>query len=160
MTSKENLREAIEHTSRQFFAAYVDAGDQNNPAIINRDTDENCKRYYRPLTLLDFFGVPQDFAHENGAYEGGIDNNLKKGAVKTCEVSNMTIDVEARRSAATTKSDMVFKDGETLVMERAWILDFNDDGSKVVKVLEFCDQLATRRMVMKVYPEKFEDKSG
>ncbi|KAF9765349.1 hypothetical protein IL306_002437 [Fusarium sp. DS 682] len=155
MASNQGLREAIEHTSRQFFASYIDAGESNDASIINRNVDKDCKRYYRPLTLLDFFGVPSDFAHENDAYEGGIANNLKKGAIKTCQVSNMTIDVKARKSAATTKSDMVFKDGEVLVMEHAWILDFNEDGSKVVKVLEFCDQSATRRMVMKVYLEKF-----
>lgn len=70
-------------------------------------------------------------------------------------MENLTIDTEAKRAAATTKSDMVFKDGETLVMEHAWILDFSEDGGKVIRVVEFCDQLATRRMVGKVYPEKF-----
>ena len=54
-----------------------------------------------------------------------------------------------------TKADMVFKDGETIVMEHAWILDFSEDGRKVVSVVEFCDQVATRKMVAKVYPGRF-----
>lgn len=149
------LRQSIEHTARQFFAAYVETGEKNDPSIINRDVDEGCKRYYRPLSLCDFFGVPGDWSHDNKAYEHGIANNLTKGSLKTCEVSNMTIDVDVRRAAATTQSDMVFKDGESFVMEHAWILDFNEDGTKIVKVVEFCDQLATRRMVTKVYPDKF-----
>ncbi|KAG8669269.1 hypothetical protein FPOAC2_08591 [Fusarium poae] len=150
-----NLRQSIERTVRQFFAAYVESGEKSDPSIINRDVDENCKRYYRPLSLCDFLGVPGDWSHDNKAYESGITNNLTKGSLKTCEVSNLAIDVEIRRAAATTQSDMVFKDGEAFIMEHAWTLDFNDDGSKIVRVVEFCDQLATRRMVTKVYPEKF-----
>ncbi|RGP76974.1 hypothetical protein FLONG3_4912 [Fusarium longipes] len=150
-----DLRKSIERTARQFFAAYVESGERNDPSIINRNVDENCKRYYRPLSLCDFFGVPGDWSHDNKAYEGGFANNLAQGSLKTCEVSNLTIDVDIRRAAATTEANMVFKDGESFLMEHAWILDLNDDGSKVVKVVEFCDQLATRRMVTKVYPDQF-----
>jgi hypothetical protein len=138
MAAAKDLRVAIEATTRQFFAAY--------------------RRFYRPISLCNWFGVPQDWSHDNEAYKAGITANLEHGSIKTCEVFNLTIDVDARRSAAMTVSKMVFKDGEELIMEHAWALDLNDDGSKVVKVVEFCDQLATRRMVSKVHPRQFGDK--
>lgn len=110
-------------------------------------------------SLCDWFGVPPDWSHDNEAYKAGIAANLEHGSIKTCEVFNLTIDVDARKSAAMSVSNMVFKDGEELIMEHAWALDFNDDGSKIVKVVEFCDQLATRRMVSKVHPGQFGDKN-
>jgi hypothetical protein len=158
MATTRDLRAAIEATTRQFFAAYVESGEGNDPAIINRDVDADCKRFYRPISLCDWFGVPPEWSHDNEAYKAGIAANLEHGAIKTCEVFNLTIDADARRSAAMTVSNMVFKDGEKLIMEHAWALDFNHDGSKVVKVVEFCDQLATRRMVSKVHPRQFGDK--
>ncbi|KAM0207290.1 hypothetical protein ACHAPA_011471 [Fusarium lateritium] len=158
MTTTKDLRAAIEATTRQFFAAYVESGERNDPAIINRDVDPDCKRFYRPISLCNWFGVPPDWSHNNEAYKAGITANLEHGAIKTCEVFNLTIDADARKPAAMTVSKMLFKDGEELVMEHAWALDFNDDGSKVVKVVEFCDQLATRQMVSKVHPGQFGNK--
>ncbi|KIL92962.1 hypothetical protein FAVG1_04143 [Fusarium avenaceum] len=137
MAATKDLRAAMEATTRQFFAAYVESGERNEPAIINRDVDPDCKRFYRPISLCHWFGVPPDWSHDNEAYKAGITANLEHGSIKTCEVFNLTIDVDARRSAAMTVSNMVFKDGEELIMEHAWSLDFNGDGSKVVKVVEF-----------------------
>ncbi|KAH7189576.1 uncharacterized protein B0J16DRAFT_117286 [Fusarium flagelliforme] len=150
-----SLRSSIEQTAKAFFSAYVECGQQNDPALVSRDLDESCKRFYRPISLCEFLGVPPDQSLDNKSVEAGFANSLTQATFKTCEVENLTIDVEARRAAAMTKSDMLFKDGETIVMEHAWILDFSEDGGKVVRVVEFCDQLATRKMVGKVYPGRF-----
>ncbi|KAF5677555.1 hypothetical protein FHETE_1606 [Fusarium heterosporum] len=157
--SSRDLRGAIEATTRQFFAAYVESGERNDPAVINRDVDAKCRRFYRPISLCDWFGVSPDWSHDNEAYQAGMVANLKQGAIKTLDIYNLTIDVYIRRAAATTVSNMEFKDGEKLVMEHAWTLDFNDDGSKVVRVVEFCDQIATRRMTSKIHPGQFGNKA-
>lgn len=61
----------------------------------------------------------------------------------------MVIDAEARRAAVTSKSDFKYKDGDSLVVEFSWTLNFNEDGTKIDKVIEFADADAVKRMAAK-----------
>ncbi|KAF4951703.1 hypothetical protein FSARC_12854 [Fusarium sarcochroum] len=158
MTSTNELRKAIEHTTRQFIDAYKEAGEKNDPSLINRDVDETCTREILPKSLLEFFGAPPDWASDNKAYEEATANDIKVGVVKQATISNLTIDTEAHKAAATTVAEMGLKDGGIIILEHAWILDFNEDGSKIVKVVEFCDQDAVRRFAGLVYPNGLEVK--
>ncbi|KIL94230.1 hypothetical protein FAVG1_02792 [Fusarium avenaceum] len=151
MPSSQELRSAIEHTTRQFLGAYKDAGEKNDPAIINRDVTDSCKRYFLPAGVLELYGAPADSALDNAAYEQGMAKDLEKGRVTRTQVFNLAVDTESRKSAATTITDMTFKDGDSVVMEHSWVLDFNEDGSKVSNVVEFCDMDGLRKMFAKVY---------
>ncbi|RKL27239.1 hypothetical protein BFJ72_g13266 [Fusarium proliferatum] len=154
MTSQQELRDAIENTTRQFLAAYKEAGEQNNPAIINRDVTDSCKRYFKPAGVLQLFGSPPEDGLSNADYEAAMALDLEKYVVTYSDVSDLTIDTEARKSAATTVTGMKYKNGEEDVIEHSWVLDFNEDGSKVTKVIEFCDMDGLRRMFVKVYSGK------
>lgn len=72
MTSQQELREAIENTTRQFLGAYKDAGEQNNPAIINRDVTDSCKREFKPAGVLQSFGSPPEDGLSNADYEAAM----------------------------------------------------------------------------------------
>ncbi|KAM0257544.1 hypothetical protein ACHAPA_011668 [Fusarium lateritium] len=151
MSPQQGLRTVIEHTTRQFLGAYKDAGEKNDPTIINRDVTDSCKRYFLPAGVLKLFGAPADSALDTAAYEEAMAKDLERGRVIRTQVFNLAVDTEARKSAATTITDMVFKDGDTVVMEHSWVLDFNEDGSKVSNVVEFCDMDGLRKMFAKVY---------
>ncbi|KAM0431981.1 hypothetical protein ACHAQK_009896 [Fusarium lateritium] len=151
MSPQQGLRTVIEHTTRQFLGAYKDAGEKNDPTIINRDVTDSCKRYFLPAGVLKLFGAPADSALDTAAYEEAMAKDLERGQVIRTQVFNLAVDTEARKSAATTITDMVFKDGDTVVMEHSWVLDFNEDGSKVSNVVEFCDMDGLRKMFAKVY---------
>ncbi|KAJ4251371.1 hypothetical protein NW762_011352 [Fusarium torreyae] len=156
MASGKDLRKTIERTTRSFLDAYKEVGEKNDPTIINRDVTGDCKRYFLPASAVEFLGLPPGYACDNAAYEAGMARDIKKGIVKRTVISNLTIDTEARKSAVTSISDMVFKDGETISMEHSWVFDFNEDGSKITNVIEFCDLDSLRKMVGKVYPDGFE----
>ncbi|KAL6408783.1 hypothetical protein AUP68_07729 [Ilyonectria robusta] len=146
-----DLRKIIGETLRAFIFAYKDGGEQNDPAIINRDVTADCTRHLLPASLATSLGAPADFVISNDEYQKLFAADLKAGSVQKIVISNLTVDVEARKAAATTVSDMVFKDGETIVMEHSWILDFTEDGSKVKKVIEFCDPTSVHQMLAKVH---------
>ncbi|QGI70598.1 hypothetical protein CEK27_002927 [Fusarium fujikuroi] len=158
MTSQQELRDAIGNTTRQFLAAYKEAGEQNNPAIINRDVTDSCKRYFKPAGVLQLFGSPPEDCLSNADYEAAMALDLEKYVVTYSDVSDLTIDTKARKSAATTVTGMKYKNGEEDVIEHSWVLDFNEDGSKVTKVIEFCDMDGLRRMFVKVYSGKEDTK--
>ncbi|KAF5023418.1 hypothetical protein F66182_4518 [Fusarium sp. NRRL 66182] len=155
MTNVQELRRSIENTVRQFISAYQEAGEQNDPSLINRDVDPDCTREFLPEALLDFFGAPPGWASDNDAYEKATANDLRVGRVKRATLSNLTIDTEALKAAGTSVAEMDLKDGETIIMEHAWVFDLNEDGSKITKVVEFCDQDAVRKFMAKVYPNGF-----
>ncbi|KAF4947355.1 hypothetical protein FSARC_13976 [Fusarium sarcochroum] len=156
MASGQDLRKHIEKTTRSFMNAYKDVGEKNDPTIINRDVTEDCKRHFLPASAVEFLGMPPGYTCDNAAYEAAMARDIKRGIVKRIVISNLTIDTEARKSAVTSISDMVFKDGETVAMEHSWVFDFNEDGSKITNVIEFCDLGSLRKMVGKVYPDGFE----
>lgn len=56
------------------------------------------------------------------------------------------IDTEVRRSAFTSKAEVHTNSGEVYSAEQAWILSFTEDGSKIEKVVEFCDKDVVLRM--------------
>lgn len=144
-----SLRKAIETTTRGFIAAYKDGAEEDNPAIINRNVADGCTRHLLPASLLKALGAPPDFVIDNAEYERLFAQDLEVGGVQRSDISNLTIDVEARKAAATTVTDMVCKDEETIIMEHSWFLSFNEDGSKVAKVVEFCDAESVHRLMAK-----------
>ncbi|KAK1977927.1 hypothetical protein LZ30DRAFT_784536 [Colletotrichum cereale] len=139
--SSADLRKTIEATTRSFLAAYTDANDQNDPSIINRDVTDNCTRHMLPDTMLKAFGLPADISIPNEAYIQNTAKNIRVYSVQDSVISNLVIDTEARKAAFTSKSNIVYKEGwESHPIEFSWYLDFNQDGSKVKKVIEFCDK--------------------
>jgi ketosteroid isomerase-like protein len=61
-------------------------------------------------------------------------------------ISNLVIDVEARSAAFTSIATVRPNKGEAYENEQAWFLYFVEDGSKVKKVVEFCDKDAILRV--------------
>ncbi|KAM0228376.1 hypothetical protein ACHAPO_010817 [Fusarium lateritium] len=140
---------AIEQTTRQFLGAYKDCGEANDPSIINRDVTEGCKRQFLPTGVMALVGAPEVITLNNEAYEAAVAQDMKKSLVTGTRIANLVIDTEAYKAAATTVTDVKFHDGEVVAMEHSWVLDFNEDGSKVSNVVEFCDMDGVRRMVEK-----------
>lgn len=143
------LRATIEATFRSLFAAYMDGADQNDPSIINRDLTPECTRHLLPASMLADIGAPAGWVIDNAEYERQFAHDLKTGRVTRMEISNLIVDTETRKAAAMTSTDMTYKDGEVIPIEHSWIIEFNEDGSKATKIVEFCDIVGVRKMVAK-----------
>ncbi|GKU07564.1 hypothetical protein FLAG1_09948 [Fusarium langsethiae] len=139
MSSTKELRMVIEQTTRHFLGAYKDCGEANDPSIINRDVTEDCKRQFLPAGVMALVGAPAVVILNNAEYEAAVAQDMTKSLVTATRISNLVIDTEACKAAATTVTDVKFHDGEVVVMEHSWVLDFNEDGSKVSNIVEFCD---------------------
>ncbi|KAK1573260.1 uncharacterized protein LY79DRAFT_569007 [Colletotrichum navitas] len=139
--SSAELRKTIELTTRSFLAAYTDANEQNDPSLINRDVTADCTRHMLPSTMVKAFGLPAGISIPNEAYIQNIARNIRVYSVQDSVISDLVIDIETRKAAFTSKSNVVYKTGwESHPIEFSWLLDFNEDGSKVKKVTEFCDK--------------------
>jgi hypothetical protein len=138
--SSTNLRERIEATARAFLSAYEEGGAQDDASIINRDVTADCTRYLLPASVPQAFGLPADFSFDTTKYQETFAKDIKVLKFRNNIIANLVIDTEARRAAFTSIADVHANNGESYPAELAWFLYFNEDGSKVKKVVEFCDK--------------------
>ncbi|RFN54970.1 hypothetical protein FIE12Z_817 [Fusarium flagelliforme] len=158
MSTSNDVRSAIEKTTRQFLNAYIDVTEANDPSIINRDVTEDCKRHFLPKGVMELFGAPNGGPLDNATYEAALTRDMAKSRFTKTEMRNLAIDTEIRKAAMTSITQIKYHDGETHELEHSWILDFNEDGTKVSNVVEFCDMDTLRRMVGRVYTEEEKEK--
>lgn len=133
-------------TARAFLAAFEEGGDQDDPSLVNRDVTSDCTRHMLPASIYEAFGLPADFAFDTTQFQETFAKDLKVLKFKNNIMENLVIDTEARRVAFTSIAEVHPKAGEWFVAEQAWIVYLNDDGSKVQRVIEFCDKDAIMKM--------------
>jgi hypothetical protein len=149
--STSNLREQIEATARAFLSAFEEGAAQDDASIINRDVTEDCTRHLLPASVTKAFGMAVDTVIDTPTFQDLFRNDIKVLNFKDNIMSNLIIDTEARRAAFTAAAEVyVRRSGETYSSEGAWFLYFNEDGSKVKKVVEFCDKDALLKMASDV----------
>jgi len=141
-----DLRKRIETTTRAFLSAFEEGGTQDNASLINRDVTADCSRHMLPASILQAFELPAEFSFDNTTFQGVFAKDIKVLKFENNIMSNLVIDTEARRAAFTSLAEVRTHRGESYPVEQSWILYFNEDGSKVRKVVEFCDKDAILKM--------------
>ncbi|KAH7075006.1 hypothetical protein FB567DRAFT_182191 [Paraphoma chrysanthemicola] len=145
-SSTTNLRARIDTTARAFLSAFEESDTHNDPTIINRDVTPDCHRHLLPASVPEAFSLPTDFAFDITTYLQAFTKDLKVLKFKNNVISNLVIDTETRRASFISTANIHPINGDSYVGEQAWFLYFNEDGSKVTKVVEFCDKDLLVRM--------------
>jgi hypothetical protein len=144
--SSSDLREHIETTTRAFLSAFEEGAACGDASIINRDVTADCTRHLLPASVPQAFGLPAGFSFDTTSFQEIFARDIKVLAFKNNIISDLVIDTETRRAAFTAVAEVHTHSGESYSVEQAWFLYFNEDGSKVNKVVEFCDKDAILRM--------------
>lgn len=153
-TSSADIRARMEATARDFLQAYEDGETHSDASIINRSVTPDCRRYLLPASVPRAFGLAPDFFFDTTTYKEAYGNDIQKLRFRKNVMANLVIDTEARRVAFTSSAEVQVKDGgETYPAELSWYLYFNQDGSKVEKVVEFCDKDVILKMASASSPE-------
>lgn len=139
-SSSRTPRERIETTVRAFLSAFEEGSTQQNASLINRDVTADCMRTMLPASVPQAFGLPANFSFSTSQFQEAFAKDIKVLKFKNNIISNLVIDTEARRAAFTSIAEVHPHSGEWYFCEQAWVLYFNEDGSKVNKVVEFCDK--------------------
>ncbi|KAJ8114047.1 hypothetical protein OPT61_g3981 [Boeremia exigua] len=141
-----SLRERMETTMRAFLSAFEEGGTQNDSSLINRDVTADCTRHMLPASILEAFNLPADFSFDTTQFQETFAKDIKLLKFRNNIMANLVIDVEARRAAFTSIAEVHPNNGDWYYAEQAWVLYLNEDGSKVVKVIEFCDKDSILKM--------------
>ncbi|KAG5742808.1 hypothetical protein H9Q69_010045 [Fusarium xylarioides] len=129
----KDVKPAIEATVKSYLTSFIDARTQDEPSLVNRNVTADCKRSMLPSTLGGGFIMTND------QYLHVFTEGLKTGGMHRNTISDLIIDVEARKAAVTTLAELVFNNGEGLKLDFSWFLHFNEDGDKICKIIEFVD---------------------
>ncbi|USW54665.1 hypothetical protein Slin15195_G079840 [Septoria linicola] len=149
MTSKsssQDLRARMEATARALISAFEEGGDHEDPSLVNRDVTPDCTRHLLPVSLLEAFGMPADYIFDNASFQATYARDLKALRFKNNVISHLVIDTETRMASFVAKAEICPLEGDAYPYEQTWTLYFNDDGTKVKKVIEFCDKEGLLRM--------------
>ncbi|KAK6218388.1 hypothetical protein QIS74_06268 [Colletotrichum tabaci] len=145
--SPSEIRKSIKATAETFLASFEDGSTQNDPAIINRTLAPDCARHILPSSVSEVLGLPADFSIDNATFQGVFAKDIKVLKFRNGVISNLVIDTEARLAAFTSVFDVVVvSSGETFPSEASFTLYFNEDGSKITKVIEFLEKDSTVKM--------------
>ncbi|CAI9631206.1 unnamed protein product [Alternaria burnsii] len=132
-------------------SAFAEGAAYSDASVINRDLTSDCTRHFLPAPVMKAFRLATDTSFDTTAFQSIFGNDIRVLRFKDNVMSNLTIDMDARRAAFTAKADVfVRSSGKTYSSEAAWFLYFNEDGSKVKKVVEFCDKDALLEMASDV----------
>jgi hypothetical protein len=135
-----NLRSRIETTTHAFLSAFEEGSTNQDASLINRDVIPSCTRHMLPSSILRAFSLPSDFAFDNTTFQATFAKDIKVLKFKNNIMGNLVIDTETRRAAFTSVAEVHVNGGEVYAAEQAWVLYFTEDGTKVEKVIEFCDK--------------------
>ncbi|KAI0481755.1 hypothetical protein F4859DRAFT_512890 [Xylaria cf. heliscus] len=145
-----SLRQTIEITTRDFLKSAELAGAIRDPGVVTRSLGLECRRQIVPRSFMEGMRAsPPDRLFSNAEAKSAATENLQVSSVVKTEILNLTIDEEARMSAARTVSVMKFRDGEEMTLENSWFFELVEDGSKIIKIVEFCGELLARKRVEK-----------
>lgn len=146
MASSSDLRRRIETTTRAFLSAFEEGSTEQDASIINRDVTADCTRHMHPASVPQTFGLPADFVFDTTTFQAAFAKDIKVLRFESNVISNLVIDTEARSAAFTSIARVRPIKGDEYECEQAWFLYFVEDGSKVRKVVEFCDKDVILRM--------------
>lgn len=140
MASARDLRQRIETTAHAFISAFEQGSTQQDASAINRHATADCTRHLYPTSVPQAFGLPADFVLDAATFEATFAKEIKVLRYGSLTISNLVVDVEARSAALTSAVTVRPNEGEAYDWEQAWFMYFTEDGSKVKKVVEFCDK--------------------
>jgi hypothetical protein len=153
-SNMSNLRHTIKATTAAFIKSYVDAGQAKQPHLLSTSVAENCVRYIGPVYFLRSVGAPADFSMSNAEYEADF-GEMAFYTIDTHEMYDLTIDTENLKAALRSELFGTLVDGKEFSRTFVWFLDFNEDGSKIIKVYQHNDSEEGRnfRLTVKALKE-------
>lgn len=140
------LRSRIEATTHAFLSAYEEGSTHQTASLINRSVTPSCRRFLLPASVPAAFNLPPGFSFDTATYEQTFANDIARLAFTSNVMTNLVIDVEARRASFTSVAGVRTRGGEAYEAETAWFLEFSESGERVTNVVEFCDKDVLLRM--------------
>ncbi|GJN80069.1 hypothetical protein PLIIFM63780_003593 [Purpureocillium lilacinum] len=125
-------------TMRDNSLGLSDFGQTKSMEALAGYLTDDCRRHVGPPAFLIARGAPPDYSMSNEEYAAEF-NGMEHYQFDDHVVYDLVVDTQKLRAAARSEILVKFNSGETASRNFVWFLDFNEDGSKIVKVYQHND---------------------
>ncbi|CAG7558215.1 unnamed protein product [Fusarium equiseti] len=132
-----------EETVRQFANSQAKSIQTKNPKLVSATLANNCRRFIAPASFMKAMGLPDELAKQgspNDMYEQHFSMQIPFVESTSCDVHDIALD-QQKMKATVHLTHRIKPMGilEEFFVENMILLDFDKEGEKIVKIVEFTD---------------------
>ncbi|KAM0238319.1 hypothetical protein ACHAP5_008724 [Fusarium lateritium] len=143
------MSDSIENLIRQFAESQAKSVQAKDPKLVSATLADNCRRIIAPASFMRSMGIPAEMIEvgsSNELYEQNFAMQLPLIDWTTCTIHDTSFDTE-RRKATVHLTHRIQLHGvkEEFAVENLILLDLDESGRKIEKILEFTDVAESKR---------------
>ncbi|KAJ4245798.1 hypothetical protein NW762_013922 [Fusarium torreyae] len=139
---------------RSFANSQATSVKAKDPKLVSATLADDCRRFVLPGSFMRDMGVPKELIEagsSNEQYEQQIAMQLPLIESTSCEIHETTFDSEKRKATVhLTHRIKLINVEEEYFVENLILVDVDESGGKIKKVLEFTDVLESKKYMTKV----------
>ncbi|KAF9771679.1 hypothetical protein IL306_010687 [Fusarium sp. DS 682] len=148
------MSDFAEDLIHQFVNSQAKSVQAKNPKLVSVTLADNCRRYIAPVSFMRSMGLPENVIEagsSNELYEQNFAMQLPLIEQTSCELHENSFDPEKMKATVhLTHQIRLFGNEEEYFIENLILLDLDERGEKIVKILEFTDVLESKRYMARV----------
>jgi ketosteroid isomerase-like protein len=140
--------ETVKATIEDFVRSHDDGVRMKDASQLLRTLTTDCTRSLRPASFLQEMGMPVDAVMSNEMFLAHFESLIAFMGSATTTLLDSVVDAPGRRAVIHITHHVNMADGENdATLENAIFLHFTEDGSKINKIVEYADSIATKRFM-------------
>ncbi|KAJ4127950.1 hypothetical protein NW768_008233 [Fusarium equiseti] len=132
-----------EETVRQFANSQAKSIQAKDPKLVSATLADNCRRFIAPASFMISMGLSDELAKQgspNEMYEQHFSMQIPFVESTSCEIHDIALDQQKMKATVhITHRIKPIGDEEGLYIENMILLDFDEKGEKIEKIVEFTD---------------------
>ncbi|KAH7184901.1 uncharacterized protein B0J16DRAFT_340633 [Fusarium flagelliforme] len=137
------MPQITEETVRQFANSQARSIQAKDPKLVSAILANNCRRFIAPASFMKSMGLPDELAKQgssNEMYEQQFSIQIPFVESTSCDVHDIALDQQKMKATVhlTHRIKPVGVEEEFLI-ENMILLDFDKEGGKIEKIVEFTD---------------------
>ncbi|KAM0213267.1 hypothetical protein ACHAQI_004310 [Fusarium lateritium] len=143
------MSDSAENLTRQFAESQAKSVQAKDPKLVSATLADNCRRIIAPASFMRSMGIPAEMIEagsSNELYEQNFSMQLPLIDWTTCTIHDTSFDAE-RRKATVHLTHRIQLHGmkEEFAVENLILLDLDESGRRIEKILEFTDVAESKR---------------
>jgi hypothetical protein len=136
---QSSLYKTIHNTASNTVLSYSQESVGANVSAFSATLSPTCKRYFAPASFFATTPEMANYGMSNAEYEAHMAPEIAILETWRVEIKKIIVD-EAERTAMTWSNHyLTMKGRKEVLLEFVFMLDMNETGEKVDKILEFID---------------------
>ncbi|KAF4338317.1 hypothetical protein FBEOM_7782 [Fusarium beomiforme] len=148
------MSDTISDLIHSFVNSQANSVQAKDPKLVSATLADNCRRFIAPVSFMKSMGLPDSVIQagsSNELYEQNFAMQIPLIQQTSCKVHDTSFDPEKKKATVhLTHQIRLFGNEEEYSIENLIILDLDEKGEKIVKIVEFTDAVESKRYMAAV----------